>query len=352
MKRQSLFFCLVLAVTSTCPAASIANSEDVNVYSYRMRGKVRLLFFWVGKDNVGGGTITISRSGENAESGWTEEVEALFGSNPDRVPGKINRWGYGREASGWSKNPETATGSDLRSTIFEGFMKHSKEGSLAEVKKNNDQQVASREFLYDGIRSKADASGVAAEIRTFATATDFRYQDSAPVHCGYQERLKQGGPDRVRALDPVPSTVKHPYGFLTGVQTLLRTVLKNSANLPQLKKTKGSLHYVYNGQEYSLELKDTSLIKKFELPLGGGQLKDGKDHILFQNIAKTEFRVTQLAKNSTHDFTLWFPLQGKLRGIPLRILDKPRWWLRIELNLEPDTQASPPRSNVKCLATQ
>ena len=351
MKRLSLFFSLVATLYSTHPLAATGIADDVNVYSYRMRGKVRLLFFWVGKDDVGGGTITISR-GQNADSVWREEVEALFGSNPDRVPGKINRWGYGREESLWSSNPETANGGDLQSTIFEGFMKHSKEDSLSQVKKNNDQQNAKQEFLYDGNRSRADASSISAEIRTFATTADFRYQDSAPVHCGYKERLLQGGPDRVRALDPIPSTVKHPYGFLTAAQSLLRKVLKSSNDLKQLKKTKGSLHYVYNAQEFTLKLRNTELVKKFELPLGGDKLKDGKDHILYQNIAKSEFRVTKLANKTTHDFTLWFPLQGKLRGIPLRIADKPRWWLRIELNLEPDTVAAPPRSNIPCLAEQ
>lgn len=234
MKRIGLITCLLLG--SSLLAAQIPNTSDrpaeVNVYSYRMKGKVRLLFFWVGKDEVGGGTITVSRT-PTEERTWKEEVEVLFGSNPDRVPGNINRWGYGREEAVWAAPPQASVPKHLQSTVFEGFMKHSKEESLQEVQKNNEAQQGNLEFLYDGIRSFASRSQAGAEIRTFATTADFRYQDSAPVHCGYQERLKEGGPDRTRQLDPVPDTLKHPFGFLTAVQTLIRQTLSRARTDPK-----------------------------------------------------------------------------------------------------------------------
>jgi hypothetical protein len=194
----------------------------------------------------------------------------------------------------------------------------------------------------------AGAGSAAAEIRTFSTPTDFRYQDSAPVHCGYQERLKLGEPDRVRKLDPRPSSFTSPYGFLTGVHDLIRRVLQNSSDPNRVRKTSASLNYAYNGRTYLLELKSTDYLKKFDLELAAGQLKDNKPFVSFDDVAKADFRITNLTTSEKHDFTLWFPLTGQLRGVPLRIVDKPRWWLRIELNLDPDAKTAPPRANLDC----
>lgn len=350
MKRVLLILFLILVASGLrAEVPQTGPSRQVNVYSYRMKGKVRLLFFWVGKDNVGGGTITVTQTTPREGSPWKEEVEVLFGSNPDRVPGQINRWGYGREESVWSAPPQSSGPAQLQSTLFEGFMKHSKEESLKEVQQNNQDQAGGQEFLYDGIKSFASRDQAGAEIRTFSTSSDFRYQDSAPVHCGYQERLKQGGPDRTRELDPIPDSLNHPFGFLTGIQSLIRKTLSAASTDPHWTRMTARLNYVYNGREYLLELRNLESINTFQLPLAEGQTKDGRDYIPFNNVAKAEFRVTNLEKDTRHEFALWIPLEGKFRGIPLRIVDKPRWWLRVELNLEPDARAVPPRSNIDCL---
>ncbi|MGB8325543.1 MAG: hypothetical protein WCE52_21470, partial [Candidatus Acidiferrum sp.] len=65
-------------------------------YNYIMTARVRLLFFWACKDDVGGGYI---RRGVSSENPREEFFEVLFGSDPAKAPRDINRWGAGTEVS-------------------------------------------------------------------------------------------------------------------------------------------------------------------------------------------------------------------------------------------------------------
>jgi hypothetical protein len=40
-------------------------------------------------------------------------------------------------------------------------------------------------------------------------------------------------------------------------------------------------------------------------------------------------------KRTRTDFSLWVPLSGDLKGLPVRILLQPWWWLRLQLDLDP-----------------
>src|SRR5579862_8843205 len=78
--------------------------KDLAEYDYMMTARVRLLFFWAGKDDVGGGYI---RRGISADDPRKEVFEVLFGSDPAKAPRAINRWGAGTEVS-WHKDAVTS----------------------------------------------------------------------------------------------------------------------------------------------------------------------------------------------------------------------------------------------------
>src|SRR5262245_21984476 len=59
-------------------------------WDYVMNVKVRLLLFWVGADDVGGGYITKGSLQSDRSSTITELV---IGSDPAKAPRKINHWG-------------------------------------------------------------------------------------------------------------------------------------------------------------------------------------------------------------------------------------------------------------------
>src|SRR5262249_39495771 len=99
-------------------------------YDYVMTARVRLLVFWAGKDDVGGGYI---RRGRSKEEPRKEFFQVLFGSDPTKAPRAINRWGAGTEVS-WHRNRGAQVGlDDIESSAFFGFMKSSKGKSVSEM---------------------------------------------------------------------------------------------------------------------------------------------------------------------------------------------------------------------------
>src|SRR4030081_2760300 len=63
-------------------------------FDYTMTARVRLLLFWVGKDDVGGGYI---RRGTLPGESQSEVIQLLMGSDPAKAPRAINRWGAATE---------------------------------------------------------------------------------------------------------------------------------------------------------------------------------------------------------------------------------------------------------------
>ena len=308
-------------------------SQELRVHHYRMRGKVRLLFFWVGKDDVGGGQISVG-SIQKENGNMSRAVEVFFGSNPERVPGGINRWGYGQETAEWVTEADLAD-PILQETLFEGFMKHSMEKGLSEALANDAEAKSGAQFWYEGTRSLVRSDRAVSELRKFSTNRDFDYRHSQSIRCEYEKRLLSG-PDKNRELINSSDSYREPYGFLTAVQTVTRAAVTDYARSRRLKRERKKLSYVYNSQLYELSIRGQKLVKKLAVPGGKGKAPD-----IYPLVARIDFRVRKISVRGHHDFTLWFPLEGNLKGVPVRILDRPRWWLGIELNLEPTKQSEP-----------
>ncbi len=333
--RLALLGLLTVGALDGRPRAEepVPASDEVKVYHYRMKGKVRLLIFWVGKDDVGGGQISVGRI--KKENGNTSHyVEVFFGSNPERVPGGINRWGYGQETAEW------VTGADLadpilKETLFEGFMKHSMEKGLSEALANEAEAKSGAQFWYEGTRSLVRPDRAVTELRKFSTNQDFDYRHSQSIHCEYAKRLRSG-PDKNKELINTSSSYREPYGFLTAVQTVVGAAVADYARSQRLKRERKKLSYVYNSQLYELSIRGQKLVKKLAVPGGKGKAPD-----VYSLVARIDFRVRKMSVRGHHDFTLWFPLEGDLKGVPVRILDRPRWWLGIELNLEASKKSGP-----------
>ena len=310
------------------PASSSAAWQ---VYRYRMAGKVRLLLFWVGKDDVGGGAIAFRQQSSHDPRLRTDMIEVLFGSNPARVPGKINRWGYGREWAEWRSGGDSQP-PKLVSTTFEGFMRHSSEESLSEVRSNASKDKEKSVFWFDGIHSSVTDSGVSTTIHFFSQEQEFDYTDPSGVDCAYRLRLVSGPPDRKRSLPREQASYSSPYGFLTAVRALMEQVSDRFAqDRARWTSYRPSLQYGYNAKGYRLDVTDLNLERTFQA--GNGDSKDKS--LQFHDVIEAEFEVTNLTTDETHDFAIWYPASGPLKAVPLKIVDKPRWWLRIELTLDP-----------------
>lgn len=296
-----------------------------------MKGKVRLLFFWIGKDKVGGGTISFLKAPGETEHSGSEGVEVLFGSIPERVPGGINRWGYAREWACWEATP---TGSRrLNHTAFRGFMRHSGEESLAEVRNSHSEEISRKLYWYDATESRVSRHKASAELRVFSLDQDFDFRRPEIVQLSYA-RTGLTRPARETRESDNKGVYEEPQGFLTAVRETLREISTAFAkDQRRWSKLRPALTYVHNTKPYLLSVEDVRYHERFPVEKENGEKQ------WFASVAEVKFREKNPRAGSTHDFKIWFPLQGPLQGVPLRIEDMPRWWLRIELNLVPEAGA-------------
>jgi hypothetical protein len=289
-------------------------------FYYRMKGMARVLVFWVGKENVGGGRISLLGPPHDQGAIWTDGVEVLFGSEPDRIPGGHNRWGYARELAFW----ERRTGSDkplLNEVLFEGFMSKSDEGSLSQVENT---QRGQEEMLFEGTVSIVRDLEANARLWRYYSAKSDTFRNPENAGNAYVRRMTEQ-PDIDRYFDNEKRIYRGPYGFITAVRSFVLEALgakdKNSP-LSSIKKRKRG--YVHNALLYALAVKKVKLHKNFKLSTGEK----------FKDVLELGMETTNRKSGNTHSFSLHVGTKGDLRGIPLRVVDKPRWWLKIQLELD------------------
>src|SRR6202521_894334 len=99
-------------------------------FDYTMTARLRLLLFWVGKDDVGGGYI---RRGTLPRDPASDVIELLIGSDPAKAPRAINRWGAASEIV----HRPSGSGHGVESSTFFGFMKVSSGASAADMEKRS-----------------------------------------------------------------------------------------------------------------------------------------------------------------------------------------------------------------------
>ena len=297
------------------PSATPAEGTFV----YRLRGEVRLLLPWIGRNDVGGGRITLTRSNAPSGNRWTEQIEVLFGSEPDRIPKRINRWGYGRETAEWvreTSSPEPR----LLSTEFLGIMRHSAESSMGEALARSKEAAAAHRYLYDGTWNRVLPAQASFELRILAEDDESHYQRAERLLATYVDALKNHPPATQKQLVNTGGVYGAPYGFLTGVSDLVRQVMESRA--------KPSLGFVFNAKLYTLDVLSAKQLSVFEARLPSGTVR-------YRDTALVHFRCLNTVKQTRTDFDLWIPLSGELKGVPVRILLQPRWWLRLQMDLDP-----------------
>lgn len=300
----------VLAILLAMPAAGDG------VYTYRLRGEIRLLLLWAGRDEVGGGSIRITRT-PPADGRWRNEVEVLFGSDPERVPKGINRWGYGRERTEWMQDPGGAA-PRLVATEFQGIMRHSPEGSIDEAVAATKQASSSQQFLYDVTVSRVFPERAESEFRVLAATEDFDYRRPEQLLALFREHVTGTKPLRQSRLPNSPAVYDKPFGFLSALSDLIERA--------QSAPAKPTTVFVNNSQLYRLAVTDV------------GPLEDTRHRPQWQaagasQVRRIRFRCLNTVKGTRTDFTLWVPNSGKLKGIPVRIQLQPRWWLRLQMDL-------------------
>lgn len=297
--------------------------HDLVEFDYVMTARVRLIFFWVGKDDVGGGYI---RRGVSKTDPHQELFQVLFGSDPEKAPRAINRWGAGTEVV-WHKTAlDSSPDSDVVSSAFFGFMKSSKGKSVSEMQQELKKEKDQGEHQFTGILSRVEPGHAVSLVVPLASDQDFnlhQYEQAEPL---IFEKLTAS--DRpVRTL-PEAAGCSRASGFLGTVWELSDAALAG-------KKGPLSLCYVYDAQVNTLTLENTEPVSKLTVKVNaakGGLLSNQT----FENLLQEDFVSTHKVTGKQVYFTILLGTSGNLRGVPVQVRYQPNWWFQVVLNLRPN----------------
>jgi len=275
-------------------------------FDYVMTVRVRLLIFWAGKDDVGGGYI---HRGISQDDPREELLQVLFGSDPAKAPRAINRWGAGTEVMRHKDPVAGATNKDdVVSSVFFGFMKSSKGKSVSEMQEELKKEKAGGEHQFSN--------------------QDYHSKQYAEAEPLMMEKFRSS--DRLPRTQDIGAECPRASEFLGTVSQLANQAVE-SAQAPK------SLCYVYDAQVITLTLERVEPVRKLNVKVNaikGGALIEQS----YGDLVQADFVSANRKTGRRVNFTMVLGTKGKLRGVPVQIRYQPNWWFQIVLNLLPESK--------------
>jgi hypothetical protein len=276
------------------PAAPVPGLTER--HHYVMSARVRpLLLFWIGRSNVGDAIVTRAVAPHEAR------YSLLIGSDPDRAPRRINRWGY---------IEETIRG-DAATVV--GLMTESEEESLEEAETNllREQRGV---HTFKVMHAAIDADQSRSVVTAVGAPADYSFRQVQAVLALAGDG---GTPGRSRV-------VRLPRGTRPGFLSALAEIIHAQADGARAGMLRAGtpLTYVYHGKLHELrgtrvQLKPTSEV----------------DSSLYARVVSGQFASKSLADGEETRFALSYAIDGELAEIPLTISYQPRWWVQVNLQL-------------------
>jgi hypothetical protein len=263
-------------------------------YRYRMSAAIRPLLFWIGDGDVGGARI-IWRKGDDGRLGY----EFLIGSDPDRAPRKINRWGFVREVLDGDRATQI------------GLMRKTDEASVQEAQ---EKVGFEGEFVLKVIETEIKDGEARAENTVWLVQHDYTFYDLREVL-----RL-------VSATPQVPPSVNeaslpagtHP-GFLFAVADLVDRAVKAATREPRELLEQETTRFNFNAVAYELRLRKT----KWEESKKYGD----RD---YEHLVRLDLESYNPKLDTTERFTLAVGTEGQWKGVPVYVKYQPKWWFKAE----------------------
>lgn len=310
-QRVSLLFLLFFAApafsssNNAPPPVSMPAPEAIPLraeYHYRLSGSARpFVFFWISRDNVGGGRMTWRQAADG-----TRSLELLMGSDPARAPFHTNRWGYIREVVRGQDAELVAVKSDIEEDTIEQARASSLNG-------HNDRLI---EFIRDDV----SAGGV----QSWSTVADIQRDGVSYRDLGFVlGRMGSVDSWEERHLDKRPPETRP--GFLVSFTELMQaTVDSLESGTPAVHgRTEGPIGYIHRAKLYQLRQENIELRRTIEL---GGRKYERAIH--------SRFQIRNTVTGDTSTFVVTYGTEGALAAVPIQIVYQPRWWLRTELTLD------------------
>lgn len=288
---------------ATAAAGSPLSSANGQRHHYAINARVRpLLLFWIGRSGVGDAVLTRRQGPADAA------YSLLIGSDPDRAPRRINRWGYiDEEIQGTA------------ATLI-GLMTESDEDSIEQAEANIRKQAGDRTFKV--IHATIDGD----QARSVVTSVD------APAHYSFREVNAVLDLARSKPSEGKARVIRLPTGTRPGFLTALAEVMH--AHVVQWRTSAriapgGPIPYVYHGR--ILELTATRTQAMASVRVNG---------VPYTNVIKSDFEVRSTYDGELTRFSMTYGADGPLAETPIAASYQPRWWLQIDLALD-DTTSGP-----------
>ena len=297
---------LALAVPATpraerAPHAAALALTNGQRHHYTIGARVRPLLFWVGKDDVGDAVITRKRESTAAS------YALLIGTDPERTPRNINRWGYLAEDV-----------RDGEATIV-GLMTESNEESVDQAEKNLRAEGDRTFNVIRGSVTDGEARSVVTQVAAPGTLT-LRQVDTVLELAA--EKGVEGKPRVVR----LPSGGRP--GFLSALADLLHDQAANVRSTGKVR-TADPTTFVYHGKLYQLRATHARLI---------GTARVGEH--TYDHLIGSQFQIKNVGSGEVSDFSMTYAADGPFAELPISVTYQPRWWVEIQLTLD-DTRPGP-----------
>jgi hypothetical protein len=259
----------------------------VERYHYSVAARIRpLLVFWLSRSGVGDAVVTRQRAPGEAS------YSLLIGSDPDRAPRRINRWGY---------IEEQIRGAEAHLT---GLMTESEEDTPEEAEASLRKQAAGN-HLFKVIQATVSGQRATSLVRSIAAPEDYTLRQ---VRAVLDLALRESSAPTPRVIQLPPGT--RP-GFLAALADAIHAPAASPAN------------FVYHGRLY--ELRQTRSLTIPNLRIG---------RTVYGRAIATDFVITKMRDGGQTEFSMTYGTEGPFVEVPLIVKYQPRWWMQVELTLD------------------
>jgi len=283
------------------PAPRQPSGERTQRHHYAIAARIRpLLLFWIGRSDIGDAVVTERQGPEGA--GYS----LLIGSDPERAPRRINRWGY---------IDEQIHGGNA--TLI-GLMTESDESSIEEAEAAI--RAHAGDHIFQIIRATVDGDQARSSVSSIAIPADYTFRQVRGV-LDLAARGPAEGTTRVVRLPPGTRP-----GFLAALAELVHAHVDQWRSSGQIRDC-GRIRYVYHGRIYELSATRTQALPSVRVGA-----------IDYAHVIASQFEIRNTHDGGRTAFSMTYGTEGRFEETTLTASFQPRWWLQIELALD-DTRA-------------
>jgi hypothetical protein len=272
---------------ATAPNVPASAQPSCERYHYSIAARIRpLLVFWIGRSGVGDAVATRRRApGDTTYS-------LLIGSDPERAPRRINRWGF---------IEEEIHGAEAR---LIGLMTESDEETVDEAEATLKAQAGGR-HPFKVIHGTVSGERATSRVTSIAAPEDYTFRQVQTV-LDLAERTSSSGRSRVLQL---PAATRP--GFLAALAEAMHST------------SPACIKYVYDGRIY--ELRETHRQHVPDVQIAGTS---------YGRAAAADFVITSDYDGKRTPFSMTYGTEGRYAEVPLTVKYQPRWWMQVSLTIE------------------